>query len=123
VTRFDDAADPVGHPSRFDDFIQRWIAEGMTGDEIVDQLGTIPSVNLSLAGRRETFLRISALRGLPAHDPDGPTEYALQKIAEIKKEYPRLRRRSRSAAAKRVGVDRGSIPRWEGRGWMTWPPG
>jgi hypothetical protein len=65
---------------------------------------------------------------LNARRMDGPTDYAKDRIAAIRRAFPEMRRNargkrvSRSAMATRVGIDRESITDWTRRGWMTWPP-
>ncbi len=64
-------------------------------------------------------------RNAPGNEP---TPYARDRIAEIQRVWPEMRRNARgrrvsvSAMAVRVGVDRGSISDWVKRGLMTWPP-
>lgn len=122
--------------------VRAQIADGWLDDEILDQMdsawnaygrlvpfGPGPRHRLSngtvpLRLRREVMALLSAERG-----PQGITAYAREKIAEIAKVYEQMRRSvksgrvSKSMVARKVGVDRGTIPDWEARGWMTWPPG
>ena len=117
MNRFDDAAD-LSKKLWVDNYIRRWIAGGLSDDEIADQLSRIAPG----AVRREALIRIWTLRGVAGNDPDGPTDWQRDKITQIKRAYPDLRRGSKSAAAKRVGIDRGTLANWISRGWLPWPP-
>jgi len=66
-------------------------------------------------------------KGEPRPDAE-PTAYAREKIAEMERLYPVMRRTEKGGRVSRmkmavyVGIDRETITDWKRRGWMNWPP-
>ena len=96
MTRFEEAADPERYPSRFDVYIRKFLADGLTDDEILDQFGVGHPWMMTGAGRREALIRIAAIRRQSGAVPEvGPPRTGLT-----------------------IAVIRAALAEWEG----DWPP-
>jgi DNA-binding XRE family transcriptional regulator len=100
--------------------------DAATDEEIADLIVVASPSNFKWPAydRRLLVERVADRRRTDAGNQ--PTAYAREKIAEIRKAYPEMKRRTRSvsksAMATRVGVHRETITDWAERGWLTWPP-
>jgi hypothetical protein len=105
-------------------------ARGITLDPWVARVALVDERHRLEAewSRRDAAAAREAIDTIDGGAPEPPTAFARATIAKVDELYPLMKRSAKggrvtvAAMARRVGIDRGTIPEWVLRGWMTWPP-